>query len=202
MSPVKESATEQRILDAARRVFLRKGMMGARMQEVADEAGINKALLHYYFRDKQRLFEEVFCVCGKHGLSGVWEELTRERPLFENIRAFVAAFHAAIAREPLFPHFLLSELQRDPQHLLKLVDLGKGAREHFFRQVLEAQRRQEIIPIDPRQLMVNIMAWCQFPHVAAPIIKHVGGMDQKAFNQFLNERSTLVAELIIRSIRA
>lgn len=193
--------TEERILDAARSVFLRKGMVGARMQEVADEAGINKALLHYYFRNKQQLFEQVFCVCGRHAMQGVWEELTQQRPLFDNIRAFVAAFHAAIEREPLFPHFMLNELQRDPQHLLKLVDLGKGAREHFFKQVKAAQHRQEIIAMEPFQLMVNIMAWCWFPHVAAPVVKHVGGMDPKAFNQFLNERSTLVAELIIRSIR-
>lgn len=50
--------------------------------------------------------------------------------------------------------------------------------------------------------MVNIMAWCQFPQIASPIIKHVGGMDQRAFQQFLNERSRTVAALIIRSIRA
>lgn len=197
-----EASTEDRILDAARNVFLRKGMVGARMQEVADEAGINKALLHYYFRNKQQLFEEVFCVCGRHAMQGVWEELTQDRPLFDNIRAFVTAFHAAIEREPLFPHFLLNELQRDPQHLLKLVDLGKGAREIFFRQVMAARQRGEIIAIAPLQLMVNLMAWCQFPHVAAPVVKHVGGMDQKAFKHFLQERSTLVAELIIRSIRA
>lgn len=197
-----EATTEERILEAARSVFLRKGMMGARMQEVADEAGINKALLHYYFRNKQQLFEQVFSVCGAHGMEGVWAELIADRPLFENIRAFVAAMHAAMEREPLFPHFLMSELQRDPKHLLKLVDLGKGARQQFFIQVMDAQQRGEIIAIDPRQLMVNIMAWCQFPHVASPIIKHVGGMDQKAFKQFLKERSTLVAELIIRSIRA
>lgn len=194
--------TEERILDAARSVFLRKGMMGARMQEVADEAGINKALLHYYFRNKQQLFEQVFCVCGRHAMRGVWEELTQDRPLFDNIRAFVAAFHAAIEREPLFPHFLLNELQRDPQHLLKLVDLGKGAREQFFKQVKAAHQHNEIIAIEPLQLMVNIMAWCQFPHVAAPVVKHVGGMDHKAFKHFLQERSTLVSELIIRSIRA
>lgn len=196
-----ETSTKERILDAARNVFLRKGMMGARMQEVADEAGINKALLHYYFRNKQQLFEQVFCVCGRHAMQGVWEELTRDRSLFDNIRAFVMAFHTAIEREPLFPHFLLNELQRDPQHLLKLVDLGKGAREQFFKQVKAAQQRKEIIAIDPFQVLVNIMAWCQFPHVAAPVVKHVGGMDQKAFKHFLHERSTLVSELIIRSIQ-
>lgn len=130
---VREKATEERMLDAARRVFLKKGMMGARMQEVADEAGINKALLHYSFRNKQRLFEEVFCVYGRHGLQGVWEELTHDRHLFDDILAFVAEFHEAIQRDPLFPQFLLSELQRDPLHLLKLLDLGKGAREHFFQ---------------------------------------------------------------------
>jgi AcrR family transcriptional regulator len=196
-----EITTEERILDAARNVFLRKGMVGARMQEVADEAGINKALLHYYFRNKQQLFEQVFCVCGRHAMQGMWVELTQDRPLFDNIRAFVMAFHTAMEREPHFPHFMLNELRRDPQHLLKLVDLGKGAREQFFKQVKAAQQRGEIIAIEPLQLMVNMMAWCWFPHVAAPVVKHVGGIDQKAFNQFLKERSTLVSELIIRSIQ-
>ena len=196
-----EASTEERILEAARNVFLRKGMMGTRMQEVADEAGINKALLHYYFRNKQQLFDQVFCVCGRHGLQGVWEELEQDRSLFDNIRGFVAAFHAAMEREPLFPLFLMSELQRDPQHLLKLVDLGKGARLCVFEQVQEAQAAGLIVPIDPRQLMVNIMAWCQFPLLAKPVIRHVGGMDQTAFKAFVKERSTLVAELIIRSIQ-
>lgn len=51
---------EQKILTAARNVFIRKGFAGARMQEIADEAGINKALLHYYFRSKEKLFEVIF----------------------------------------------------------------------------------------------------------------------------------------------
>lgn len=198
---VADITTEERILAAARNVFLRKGMMGTRMQEVADEAGINKALLHYYFRNKQQLFEQVFCVCGKHGMQGVWAQLMVDRPLFDNIRAFVSAFHEAMEREPLFPQFLMSELQRDPKHLLKLVDLGKGARQHFAQQLEQAHERGEIIAIKPQQLIVNMMALCQFPLLASPIIKHVGSMDQKAFNAFMHERSTLVAELIIRSIK-
>lgn len=197
----RDLSTEERILTVARGVFLRKGMMGTRMQEVADEAGINKALLHYYFRNKQQLFEQVFCVCGAHGMQGVWAELTAERSLFDNIRAFVLAFHQAMEREPLFPQFLMSELQRDPKHLLKLVDLGKGARDHFAVQVQEALARGEIIAIKPQQLLVNMMALCQFPLLANPIIKHVGGMDQKGFKAFMQERSTLVAEVIIRSIQ-
>ncbi|MBX2980569.1 MAG: hypothetical protein KF905_14880 [Flavobacteriales bacterium] len=134
-------------------------------------------------------------------MQGMWVELTQERPLFDNIRAFVAAFHEAMVREPHFPHFMLNELQRDPQHLLKLVDLGKGAREQFFKQVKAAQQRGEIIAIEPLQLMVNMMAWCWFPHVASPVVRHLGGMDQKAFERFLQERSSLAAELIIRSIQ-
>jgi len=57
---VKEQNTEDRIVDAAKTVFINKGMDGARMQEIANEAGINKALLHYYFRTKNKLFEKVF----------------------------------------------------------------------------------------------------------------------------------------------
>ena len=101
---VDERTTEQRILEAALRVFVRKGMAGARMQEVADEAGINKAMLHYYFRDKQHLFEGVFKGSAERQMTCVWQVLEEAVDLFEGIERFVCTYLDRMLEEALLPH--------------------------------------------------------------------------------------------------
>ncbi len=75
---MKDSSTEQNILNAAISVFQKKGMAGARMQEIADEAGINKAMLHYYYRSKQLLFDAVFYDLMSHRSIGSIVHSTRQ----------------------------------------------------------------------------------------------------------------------------
>ena len=83
------SETEQKILDAAKQVFLVKGLAGARMQEIADEAGINKALLHYYFRSKEKLFEKILNEAFTNIIPNIITIFTSNLPFFEKIRLFL-----------------------------------------------------------------------------------------------------------------
>ena len=84
----KDFTTEEKILTAAKQVFLTRGMDGARMQDIADEAGINKALLHYYFRSKDQLFEKIFLEVAHAFLPRVLGILESESTLFEKIERF------------------------------------------------------------------------------------------------------------------
>ena len=84
----KDKTTEEKILEAARKVFVHKGMYGARMQDIADEAGINKALLHYYFKNKQKLFEEIFMEAAGQLFPRVNAIFVSEEPLFTKIEKF------------------------------------------------------------------------------------------------------------------
>jgi AcrR family transcriptional regulator len=87
-----EITTEEKILIAARKVFIEKGWDGARMQEIADNAGINKALLHYYFRNKEQLFKRVFAgIVGKL-IPNLNTIIQSEQPIFEKIQAFIDAY--------------------------------------------------------------------------------------------------------------
>src|SRR5918911_2376982 len=81
--------TEQRILDAARAVFIRRGTAGARMQEIAKEAGVNQALLHYYFRSKERLSTAVFLQFASRVLPAVVHVLGGDAPIDEKIDRIV-----------------------------------------------------------------------------------------------------------------
>lgn len=200
--PSREQGTQERILDAARRVFTRKGMAGARMQEVADEAGINKALLHYYYRDKQHLFEGVFKGSAERQFTCIWQVLEECDDLFEGIERFVAAYLDRMLEEPLLPQFLISELNRDPQTLLEFIDKGKAGRAHYLRLFEQARRQGRIIDMDPRELMVNILALCAHPFIARPMLTHIHGMNDEAFRRMILKRRRTVPEFIIRSIRA
>lgn len=202
MPPEKEETTEQRILEAARAVFIRKGMAGTRMQEVADEAGINKALLHYYFRDKQRLFKGVFKGGVEKQFGCIWDSLKGREHLFEAIEAFVAAYLDRMTENPQLPLFIANELNRDPEGLRAFIDRGMDSRQSFLRLVSEARERGEIIDIDPRELLVNIMALCAHPFIARPMITHIHGITDEAFRRMISKRRKSVPEFIIRSIRA
>jgi AcrR family transcriptional regulator len=199
---IKEQGAEQRILEAARRVFIRKGMAGARMQEVADEAGINKALLHYYYRDKQRLFEGVFKGSAERQFTCIWRVLEECGDLFEGIERFVATYLDRMLEEPLLPQFLISELNRDPTNLLEFIDRGKAGRAHYQKLFEQARKEGRIIDIDPRELLVNIMALCAHPFIARPMLTHLHGMNDEAFRRMILKRRRTVPEFIIRSIRA
>ncbi|MBK8949027.1 MAG: TetR/AcrR family transcriptional regulator [Flavobacteriales bacterium] len=199
---IKEQGAEQRILEAARRVFIRKGMAGARMQEVADEAGINKALLHYYYRDKQRLFEGVFKGSAERQFSCIWNSFTDSPDIFDAVERFVAAYLERMLEDPLLPLFIAQEMNRDPEGLRAFIDRGQASRQHFLRLVDEARKEGLIIEIDPRELLVNIMALCAHPFIARPMLTHIHGMNEGAFRRMILKRKKSVPEFIIRSIRA
>src|SRR5215216_871205 len=105
--PVRDGDTEQRILDAAHAVFLRNGTAGARTQEIAAEAGVNSALLHYYFRSKERLAEAVFRRAAGELFPVVAGVLASELPLEEKIRKVIAVELDRLSRTPYLPAYII-----------------------------------------------------------------------------------------------
>src|SRR5918997_7044366 len=98
--PAHDRDTEERILDAARAVFVRHGTAGARMQEIAQEAGVNQALLHYYFRSKDRLAEAVFRQVAGRLLPTVFEILGSDLSIEEKVERFVSLYIDTLSRSP------------------------------------------------------------------------------------------------------
>lgn len=106
-----QKTTEGLIFDAALQVFQRKGLAGARMQEIADEAGINKSMLHYYFRSKELLFKEVFLLSFKQFIASVVPVLNQEIPWEEKIPLLVEHYILSIQKNPDLPIFIINELR-------------------------------------------------------------------------------------------
>lgn len=199
--------TEEKILEAAKDVFQKKGMTGARMQEIADKAGINKALLHYYYRTKEKLFEKVLSGAFSIMIPKVQEMMASDKPVFEKIRFFADKYISLLLNHPYIPGFVINELGKNPQLLANIFEKNIGFQkykliEKFNQQLKEEAEAGNIIPIDAQTLIVNLISLCIFPIVAKPIIGTIlFDNDQKAYKEFLNRRKTEVADFIINAIK-
>src|SRR5262249_5527297 len=125
-APERDGDTEQRILDAAHAVFVRKGTAGARMQDIAAEAGVNQALLHYYFRSKDRLSEAVFRRAASELFPQAIEVLASDRPIDEKVDRIVSLELDRLSRTPYLPGYILSELHHHPERVVQMVSSMTG----------------------------------------------------------------------------
>lgn len=197
----KKDSTEDKILEAAKNVFVTKGMEGARMQEIADEAGINKALLHYYFRSKERLFEAIFVEIIKFAFPKITRIAQSEEPIINKIEQVIDAYIDLLIKHPFIPGFIIKELNRDPSGLFKMVVKFGLNPQVIFDQIQLAMDRGEIIQMPPRHLAANIISMCIFPFAARPIISFVMFKDdQKALDAFYAERAAVIKKFVIAAI--
>jgi TetR/AcrR family transcriptional regulator len=202
MDPQKRS-TEELILEAAQAVFLEKGLAGARMQEIADRAGINKALLHYYFRSKEKLSALIIERAIGVILPRVMAVLETEMELFDKIRLVVDTYLSFVSRNSFLPLFIVNEVNRNPQFFFRaVVEKERTHLDKFRRQVEEAVAQGRIHPINPAQLFMNVMSLVIFPFLGKPIIQVGLGLSDEDFKREMEHRRTEVAEFVIRAIRA
>jgi TetR/AcrR family transcriptional regulator len=201
MNEQKKDNPEEKILAAAQTVFIKKGMDGSRMQEIADEAGINKALLHYYFRSKQKLFEAIFSMVFNQIFPDIRNLLFSEEPFEDKIADFIEKYIDLLLKHPFLPSFILKEINRDPEFLASVIK-KQGINPADIVTVIEKEMNKgKIRKMDPRELMVNILCLSIFPFAARPLMQIVFfNNDQKAYKKFLIQRKDTVKEFLLNSI--
>src|SRR5215211_5851313 len=146
----KDQSTEEKILAAARKVFVRDGMSGARTQDIADEAGINKALLHYYFKNKEKLFETIFKEATLEFLPRMNAIFGSDMPLFEKIETFCREYITQVSKTPFIPIFLLSEMNKQPDQFLKKMWGGQKPRINMLAEQIQQEiKKGNIRPMHP-----------------------------------------------------
>ena len=193
--------TEILILDAARKVFLDNGFDGSTMQKIATVAGINKALLHYYFRSKDKLFEAVFFEAFAKMVPNLFKIFTADIPFTDKIRGLVNTYINALQEYPQIPQFILHELHRNPGRIIELMH-STGLDPEIVMNIIRSElKKGNLVEIEPQQLMVNMLAMCIFPFAARPLIQgFIFNNDASAFDAFLEKRKTEVADFIIKAI--
>ncbi len=199
----KEKTTEEKIIAAAKKVFTEKGLTGARMQDIADEAGENKALLHYYFRSKQKLFEIVFEDQLGLMFAAFQQLMMTPGPIEARLEAFIEEEHRIMKPFPSLPIFVLNELTRDPGMLDRLF--AKRPVPQLLPMLLagfqEHMERGEIKQMDARQMLLNVISLMMYPLVAKPIVMKLFNLDEAQYSDFLEERKDSVIQFMKDALR-
>jgi TetR/AcrR family transcriptional regulator len=202
--------TEQRILDAAHAVFVRRGTAGTRMQEIAAEAGVNQALLHYYFRNKEQLARAAFERAAKGFMPAVVEVIASGGELEEKVRRIIDLELDHLSRAPYLPGYIIGEVTHHPERAAQLIAAVTGlAPQELGPRVLGTLRRQiearvaagAMRPIAPESFVVNLMALCIFPFAVRPMVQAMLNMDDRRFGQFITRRHDDLPAFFLGALR-
>jgi TetR/AcrR family transcriptional regulator len=197
-----DKLTEEKIFEAATDVFVDKGMDGARMQDIASHAGINKALLHYYYRTKDQLFNAVFEMIAAKVLKKFAPVFDERLSLEEKIRFFFKEHISFLQENPKLPAFVLNEINRNPARIKKLL---KNVHFETLWQQLYEQHKSELDKYNISeatlpQIMVSIVALSVFPFAARGIMEGILDKVGVDFNDYIEQRKEFAADFVIKAI--
>jgi len=196
-----DKTTEEKIYEAARRIFILKGMDGTRMQEIADEAGMNKALLHYYFRSKENLFKAVFKDTFSKFFNKVRETLISDGTTSDKLTAFIEYYVDLIQANPYVPQFIINEINRDPQVMKSQMFESGIEPQNIIELLTKGKGSEKLSKMDPRHIVVSLLGMLIFPFAGRPLLQMVYfNDDPEAYNQFLSERKEVVKNMILKMI--
>ena len=201
--------TKERILDAAKAAFHERGTSGARMQEIADSAGINKALIHYYFNNKDTLAAAVFQRELRTLVQPVLQTLASELPLEDKVRTVIGMYLDRLTALPQMPGYILAEMHFHPERLEALMtsitdrdprDMADRVFARLGEQIDDAVASGRMAPMPPHQFMVNLVSLCVFPFASRPLLSFVlGGPD--SFDTMIEERRDSLTQFFLRGLR-
>jgi AcrR family transcriptional regulator len=195
--------TEEKIFNAARIVFQKKGFAGTRMQEIADEAGINKAMLHYFFKNKEQLFEIVFMNAFNQLAPQINEIFNSNESVFDKIKKFTNSYISFVIENPFLPQFIIQEMNNNPEFVIRFLNHDNRPNPFMLLNQLENEVQEGILkPIPAKQLLIDIFGMTVFPFVAQILVKGIIQIDDEEFNILMEERKTYIANQIINSIKA
>lgn len=198
--------TEERILDAASEVFTRKGFAATRTEDIARQAGMNRALLHYYYRDKQTIFNLIFETRFTEFFKGLFVIFDADNiSFFDKIRRMIHHEINTLLKHPDLARFVINEIGQNPERLLThSKKLGINPRiliDGFEKQTAEEVKKGIIKPIEGRALLINIMSLCIYPFVASPVIQTLMQLKEEEFKALMEQRKEEIYDFIINSIK-
>ena len=189
--------TEERIKDAARKVFIRKGFKGSTTRDIAKEAGINVALTNYYFRKKEKLFQIIFMEALHDFLNHLVEVLNQPIDLRKKLKLIVEKQHEIQKNNPDLLLFVYSEIRNNREGFLKEVSTMKNKFiTQWRKQIEENVKKKNIRNIDYMSALSLVMGSIQFPVMSRPILQSIGGFTDKSYNRFLDKQVEYNVEMV------
>ena len=195
------TTTEERIMEAAKHIFHTRGYDGARMQEIANEAVVNKSLVHYYYRSKDNLFNAVFEDAIKSLLAKMNEIFFSDHPFVTKIELFLNFYLDLLHHNSYLPMFIINGLHEKPGQMKTMMEKMQLSPQKLLDQIHKQVRDELHIDIDPLHVFMNIVALSIFPVLAKPLIRTIFGRSNDQLDQFYEERKTIVPEFILNAVK-
>ena len=185
--------TEQKIKKAARVIFHKKGYAAARTRDIAEEANINLALLNYYFRSKEKLFQLIMVETLAQFNQAMGEVLNNETTTLEKkIHLISEKYIDLIIAEPEMPIFIMNEIRSHGAEILEKLPANTILQSSFIKQYQQAVKDKIIMEPNPLHFLMNLTGLVVFPFINAPILKKVGNLSDKQFDKLMQDRKKLI----------
>jgi AcrR family transcriptional regulator len=184
MTKSKDNNTEERILAAAKEIFLRDGLQGARMQDIADLASINRSMLHYYFRDKEMLSHETMKSVISQFINAFKENLNSDLSFEEKVEKYIDTEVDLAYNNPNMLIFAFHEASKDPNFFKKIINNKHST--IFRKQLKEAYENGEITTKNTEEFVVIVSSLCMFPFIAGPLYMMIFRWDEEKWESYRN----------------
>jgi TetR/AcrR family transcriptional regulator len=185
--------TEKLIKQKAKILFFQKGFLNATTQEIADEAGVNRALIHYYFRSRELMLEALLDETLQEKRDRVRSVLTSDLPFREKIAHYIDTIVDYGLKYPYLDNFIISETARRPEKVKLFCAKDRFRSSDLIREALGLEiRKGKIAPISAEHFMVNLISLCNYPLLAKSVIQTIHGLTDTAYRKFLLERKHII----------
>lgn len=199
--PVKDCKTEQHIKDTARHIFLKEGKMLATTQEIADAAGVNRTLLHYYFRSRDMLFNIVFTEALTKLREQLHEVISSKVEFRQKVEKLLDVFYGDLTELPYLETFITLQLNQEPHKYEEMfihIPGGKERIKDFLKEIQQEMEKGTIPVMKPINYFINIFALMAYPYVARPVFKNMLDLSEAAYNKLLPERKEIILSLLFK----
>jgi TetR/AcrR family transcriptional regulator len=192
-----EAQTEKLIKQKAKILFFQKGLLNATTQEIADEAGVNRALIHYYFRSRELMLEALLDETLQEKRDRVRGVLTSDLPFRGKIANYIDTIVDYGLKYPYLDNFIISETARRPEKVKLFCAKDRFRSSDLIREALEHEiKKGKIAPISAEHFMVNLISLCNYPLLAKSVIQTIHGLTDTAYRKFLLERKHIIFRTI------
>ncbi len=191
--------TEALIKRTAKQMFFGQGRFNAKMHEIASEAGINRALLHYYFRNRENLFDVVLKEAMEESFIRMFDILSTHKKFETKVTEAIHQIVDCLAEYPFIENFIISEINKNPANAITLGTLkkGKAFTRGFLKEIQQYIRQNKLPYLSAEDFIVNMMSLCAYPSSTKPIIKHILGYSEKNYRQFLLRRKKMISRILL-----
>jgi AcrR family transcriptional regulator len=196
--------TEKKIRQVAKRIFTERGYSGTKIRDVAEEAGVNIALLNYYFRSKERLYQSILNENFEEYACAISESLNaKDLPLETRIRRYVSQLIDQLKENPDLPFFIMSECRNNSQFCKDILTKKwkRFEESELARQLKEEAQKGNIHPIDPIMFEHIMNSQIVMPFLGMPFLQHIHGFQSDDFTQFMEKQKEIIPDLVMAYLK-